>query len=469
MTEGVTIVVDIGKTRSKLSLWSRDGLCLHKRSRANQPQRSGSLSILDTAATADWLLATLSEFSSHKIEAIIPVAHGAAFAAIKGGSLAFAPIDYEQEIPEDVTAAYRAQRDVFSETGSPALPAGLNLGSQLHWLETLHGANFHDYIFMPYAQYWSWFLSGIATSEVTSLGCHSDLWSPAAQDYSPMAKRRGWAEQFAPISKAGNAIGTLKSAIAEHTGLPANVRVHCGLHDSNAAMCAAQGYAGIAGREATILSTGTWFIGMRSLSRSPSQLIDLATLPEDCDCLVNVDVNGNPVPSARFMGGREIETLLENDAQVDILADQPGLIDAAREVLQNGIMILPGFAPGFGPFAKARGHWVKRPEIVDQRRAAACLYAALVANRSLDLIGTKERILIEGRFAYAEIFVRALAALRPDTEIYTANADNDVSFGALRLLNPALAAAGQLSRVLPLDGDVMAYNDSWLSALGEVQ
>ena len=65
-----------------------------------------------------------------------PGGHGAAFAAIKGGKLAFAPLDYEQEIPVQTLCDYRAQRDDFAQTGSPALPRGLNIGAQLHWLES---------------------------------------------------------------------------------------------------------------------------------------------------------------------------------------------------------------------------------------------------------------------------------------------------------------------------------------------
>ena len=34
-------------------------------------------------------------------------------------------------------AEYRAQRDAFGMTGSPALPDGLNFGSQLWWMERL--------------------------------------------------------------------------------------------------------------------------------------------------------------------------------------------------------------------------------------------------------------------------------------------------------------------------------------------
>lgn len=128
-------------------------------------------------------------------------------------------------------------------------------------------------------------------------------------------------------------------------------------------------------------------------------------------------------------------------------------------------MILPTLASGFGPFPDGTFAWVNGPADWFARRATACLYAALVADVSLDLIGTKERILVEGRFAEAEVFVRGLAALRPDTAVYTANAHNDVSFGALRLINPDLKPDTALARVQPLDGDLTAYRAAWHAAL----
>ena len=75
------------------------------------------------------------------------------------------------------------------------------------------------------------------------------------------------------------------------------------------------------------------------------------------------------------------------------------------------------------------------------------------------------RVLVEGRFAEAEVFVRALAALRPQAAIYTANAHNDVSFGALRLVDPHLRPHGELTRVEPLPGDLAAYRAHWHAAM----
>jgi sugar (pentulose or hexulose) kinase len=282
-----------------------------------------------------------------------------------------------------------------------------------------------------------------------------------------LAQRLGWATRFAPLARAGDAVGTLRPDLAETTGLSADVRIHAGLHDSNAALNAARGFAEIARHEATVLSTGTWFIALRSPGRLPAAAADTAQLPEARDCLVNVDVFGQPVPSARFMGGREIESVIAIDTRrIDIKPDQPALLAAVPQVLAAGAMLLPTLAPGCGPFPDGQGRWVNEPEDWYAKRAATSLYAALVADASLDLIGSDERLLVEGRFAEAEVFVRALAALRPDTAVYVANAHNDVSFGALRLLDPALAPQGELVRVAPLDADLAAYREDWRAAIG---
>ncbi|UVO54367.1 FGGY-family carbohydrate kinase [Sphingomonas sp. SUN039] len=455
MGDGCVIVVDVGKTLAKASVWTRDGRCLDRVTRPNEPVAGPGYAALDTAGVERWLEAALAGFAAHPVEAIIPVTHGAAFAVVSDDTLAFPPLDYEQSLPEAAAYDYAGQRDAFADTGSPALPAGLNLGAQLHWLEELHGDAFAGATLMPYAQYWAWWLSGVAVREVTTLGCHSDLWHPQANDWSMLAKRRGWAAQFAPVAKAGDAIGTVRPDLASRTGLSSQVRVHAGLHDSNAALLAARGFAEIADHEATVLSTGTWFVAMRLTG-------DATVLPEGRDCLVNVDPDARPVPSARWMGGREIETLIELDTRrVDIVPDQPALIAAVPDVLAADAMVLPTLAPGCGPFPQTGGGWHNRPDDWFARRAAACLYAALVTATSLDLIGTRERLLVEGRFADAQVFVRALASLRPDLVVYTANAHNDVSFGALRLIDPSLKPQGALARVAPLDVDLTAYSARW--------
>jgi len=456
LDHGAYIVIDLGKTLSKVSLWDRAGRKLAQQVRPNAPVTVDGVRCLDTKGVGAWLTGALAAWAEHPVEAIVPVGHGAAVAVLREGRLAFAPLDYEQDIPADAMEGYRAARDPFAMTGSPALPHGLNFGAQLWWLE--QQGLLGNATLLPWAQYWAWFLSGVPVSEVTSLGCHSDLWAPAAGTFSPMAVRLGWADKFAPLARAGDVIGTLRPALAAATGLSPTVRVLAGLHDSNAALHAARGFAEVAAGEATVLSTGTWFVAMRRPAG------DGPALPEGRDCLVNVDLDARAVPSARFMGGREI-ALIVGEAGVDAPGDQPALLAAVPGLLDAGAMLLPTLVPGCGPFPGHTARWLAEPEDSVARRAAACLYAALVTDAALDWIGACETLLVEGRFAAAEVFVRALAALRPAMRVLVADSASDVSFGALRLIDPALVPPARLRQVEPLAGDLAAYRKGWRSAL----
>lgn len=460
MGELLTVVLDVGKTMAKLTLWTSAGELVARASRVNASFNCGDYVALDVDGIEHWAADTLRAFTQvGRIVAIVPVAHGAAAAVVRDGFLVTPPADYEDPIGLEDCGRYDAGRSLFRETGSPRLPDGLNLGAQLDRLERLRpGLLDGNAQILPWAQYWAWRLCGVAAAEVTSLGCHTDLWNPEATKPSAMAVARGWAAKLPPVRPAAAVLGTITPEWRNRTGLSADTKVHCGIHDSNAALLAARGYPEIADSEATVLSTGTWFVAMRSPGRGNT----VPVLNEQRDCLVNVDAYGRPVPSARFMGGREIELLTGLDnRRIDIKPDQPALIDAVSALVATGARVLPTFAPGFGPFPEHRGRWIDMPTEARARRAAVSLYAALVADASLDLIGARERILVEGRFADADVFVRALAALRPNTAVYRANANNDVSFGALRLLNPALSPSGAVERVRPLDGAVMAYRAHW--------
>lgn len=454
------VVIDIGKTLSKATLWGPDGALIARLTRPNRRVQGPGYLALDADGIDAWLGSALGDLAKRgPIDAIVPVAHGAAAAVVRDGGLQLPPMDYENPISATERARYDAGRDPFDLTGSPALPDGLNLGAQIHLLETLRPDVFRPgTMLLPWPQYWAWRLCGQAASEVTSLGCHTDLWSPVTGEPSEMAQRRGWADMLPALRWAEDCLGLLTQEWVERTGLSPGVRVHCGIHDSNAALLGARGFPEIAGREATVLSTGTWFVAMRT----PTRRIDFGTLPERRDCLVNVDATGHTVPSARFMGGREIETLTGIDTRrIDIAPDQPRLIQALPQALQSGARVLPTFAAGTGPFPHARGRWVQMPADEAPRRAAVSLYAALMADVSLDLIGSRERILVEGRFAAAQVFIRALASLRPDSNVFVANVENDASYGALRLLETSLPPISTLQQVVPLDVDLDECRAEW--------
>jgi sugar (pentulose or hexulose) kinase len=460
MAAGWTIVLDVGKTHSKATLWSESGLCEAQRVHTNQRLTSGSILTLDVSGIEKWLQHVLSEFATlGPIRAIVPVAHGAGVALLRRGRLQCAPLDYEWPGVAVDRATYDRQRDRFAHSGSPALPAGLNFGIQLHWLESLKSADFRSGTIVPWAQYWAWVLSGVAASEVTSLGCHSDLWRPYEGSHSKLAVDRGWAERLAPLTPAHQILGTLEPEWVARTGLSSQVEVYCGLHDSNAAFLDACNHEALKEHDCTVLSTGTWFVAMRSPLRPDSAHVD--TLPEHRDCLVNVGAAGNPVPSARFMGGREIELLTGNLMALDTPEVHEIHHQALMRAIQCEEMTLPGGVAGVGPYPKARRGPVPRREYP---LAHAHLYAALLTDVSLDLIGSYDTLLIEGRFSAAPLFARALATLRPATRVLVSSDENGVARGALRTAKVKCPDCAPLSLAEPLAVDITRYRDAWREA-----
>jgi sugar (pentulose or hexulose) kinase len=132
---------------------------------------------------------------------------------------------------------------------------------------------------------------------------------------------------------------------------------------------------------------------------------DTKNLDQNRDSLANVDAFGRPVPTARFMGGREFDTMVGK-----IVEPTKADIDA---VINDDVQALPTFAASVGPFGGKTGRWtVEASELPGgQRTAAASLYLALVARECLDLCGLGRSITIEGPLARNALFGAALAAL----------------------------------------------------------
>jgi hypothetical protein len=129
--------------------------------------------------------------------------------------------------------------------------------------------------------------------------------------------------------------------------------------------------------------------------------------------------------------------------------------------VESGTMILPSAVRGVGPFPNATSRWVGARQDGNDAIARAHLYAALVADVSLDLIGCSDTLLIDGRFSNAPVFAQSLARLRPATRVFIGSEENGVARGALHLATGAKADANALQRVSPLPVDLTEYRSRW--------
>jgi L-fuculokinase len=444
-------VLDIGKTNAKVVVADpRTGEQIWSRAHPNGPLAGAPYRAIDAQAIETFVLSALGDAPRRaEIGVIVPVAHGACAALVTADGLALPVMDYEEPALEEVAEAYRALRDPFADTGSAFLPFGLNLGRQLHFLETRFIAPYkaaRHLLLWP--QYWAWRLSGVRANEVTALGCHTDLWRPRSASFSALAEGRGWARLLPPLKPAGAVIGPLRVSVTARTGLHPATAVLVGIHDSNASFLRHR-LTREPGEPFVVISSGTWTVMLAAGGRTEP-------LNEARDCLVNVDAFGEPVPTARFMGGREYAAIAGEEAPTPT-------VENLEAVLVAGAVAWPCFTAAGGPFQGRRGRLEGADGLKAAERAAlAILYCALVADVSLDLLEARGAIVIEGPFADNPLFGSLLAAFRPRQPVSLSHDHAGTIGGALALAAPDDASLPRLTPCARLQSPrLAAYRRAW--------
>ena len=445
-------VIDIGKTNAKLALVDLEDLSeIAVRTRPNTVRPGPPWPHFDLDGHWEFLLAGLADMHRvHGIDAISVTTHGASAVLLDArGNLAAPMLDYEHDGPDRVSAAYDAIRPDFGQTGSPRLPHGLNLGAQLHWqLSEDPGLSDRIAHVLTYPQYWGFRLTGEMACDVCSLGCHTDLWDPFRATLTDLPAHLGLSGRFAQPRLPGDTLGHLRPQIAAATGLPRDLPVAVGIHDSNASLLP---HLLTEGPSFSVVSTGTWVVSLCMGG-------DLVALDPARDTLVNVNALGEPVASARFMGGREYEIIRDPDP--DAVATQA---DVAR-VLGEGIMLMPSVVPGCGPFPDRITRWIGGEPAGGIRNAALDIYLALMTATCLGLIGQRGRIIVEGPFARNRVYLGALAAAT-GAGVIAGEGRTGTSTGASLLLGTETRSLPTLGEVAPLE-PVSDYFTAWREASG---
>ena len=447
-------VLDVGKTNVKLALFDQ-GRLLWEKSTSNRILPGSPYPHEDVDSAWGFFLAALSEAArGHEIAALIPTAHGAAGALIGANDLAVPVMDYEFSDVEQIEPDYAKIRPPFSETLSPKLPAGLNLGRQLAYQKWRCPDRFAKARhFLTYPQYWAWRLAGIAASEVTSLAAHTDLWEPRNGRVSSLAKDLGIESLIPPLRRAFDPLGPIKPDIASATSLAPETQVFCGVHDSNASLLPY-----LVSREApfTLLSTGTWIILM-------CVGLSLDQLDARDDTLANVNVLGQPTACGRFMGGREYAVIAGAGGNPELAA--------IERVIASGAIALPCFSGQGGPYATSKG--VIRGDVpAGDRTALATLYCALISDMMLTRMGaTSGDLIIEGTFAGNPVFCQTLSELRPKQRVFAAADAAGTARGAAMLAHwppPACRLAAPTPVPSASIAGLDAYRDAWTALINQI-
>ena len=456
-----TFIFDIGKTNIKGYVLNEQSETVWTESTKNASIQGQDYTYIDVENVEKWLLTALKKANqAFDISAINISTHGACAVLVgQDDNLLMPVMDYECNTPEQVSAEYDVIRPAFEQSFSPNLSAGLNLGRQLWWLKTHKADEFSTvkHVFM-YPQYWVWRLTGKAVNEVTSLGCHTDLWLPEQEDYSSLVDKLNIRHAMPPLVAAHDSVGALSNEVQKQTGISHTCQVFAGIHDSNASF--ARYLTNDVNQEFTVVSTGTWIITM-------SMGGNIKRLHEESDMLANVCVLNKPIACARFMGGREFELICQ---QTNANATDNVSVSDIQKLIDQQLFALPAFESGSGPF---RGKQSKITAPPENGKALATLYLALMIDHQLTQLEAKGDIIFGSTSKKNPLMCSIIAQLRPHQRVVLSGDNASTVKGAWVLTDWQKWCARKEeindTAVSPELYNLNEYKANWLAAIHKNQ
>jgi sugar (pentulose or hexulose) kinase len=421
-------VLDVGKSNVKLSAVTADGDVVETLSVGNPVLEGSPWKHHDLQGLSGWLFDSLAALSRrHPLSIFVATGHGSGGALVgsdpdDGDGAVLPMIDYEQALPDDIRHAYEPLSGSFFDRGSAIMHGATHQARQIFWMQRARPQDFaRARWFLSVPQYWAWRLSGVAVSETTVLGAQSHLWNVAEKHWSPIVISQGWGRLMPPFVKAWQVLGTIRPDLAKRYGLPGDMKVLAGIHDSSANFYRYQA-AGL--EDATIVSTGTWIVALNAGT-------SLTRLDEHRGMTCNSDVFGRPVGGALTMGGREF-------AHVAGLGNANCNADArlVSRLIGQGTMALPSFGSDDGLFpGSARQGKIAGLEPADdaERQALGVLYTALLTIECVEALAAGGPLILDGSFLHDPLYGALVAALHPGCETLASLEPYGVASGAALL------------------------------------
>lgn len=433
----VIAIFDVGKTNKKLFLFDRNyRMVFEKTARFTETVdedgdpcenlESLRLSVFDS-------LRDVFKRKEFDIKSINFSTYGASLVYIDKDGRPLTPLynylkEYPKELKQQFYDTYGSEDVIAAETASPVL-GNLNSGMQLYRIKYEKPKIYKQ---MKYAlhlpQYMSYLMSGMVCSDMTSIGCHTQLWNYGKKNYHSWVRAEGLHKKLAPISPSDKVVDAAFPGSSYTIGI--------GLHDSSAALIP---YLVNFQEPFVLISTGTWCISLNPFNNKP-----LTTEELHADCLSYMTYRGKPVKASRLFAGHEHETQVKRIADhfnqsviryrsvkyspetIARLRKNPKpLVSTERSGLQTsnfGYRDLSAFS------SDTEAYHQLILDLVDLQKTAT--------QRVLE--GTKvRRIFVDGGFSKNAIYMNLLAAAFPQMEVFAASMAQATAIGTALAIHSA--------------------------------
>ena len=429
----VCAIFDIGKTNKKLFLFNENyEIVLEKSTQFPEIQDEDGFPCEDVNLLKKWILSSFEEvcqLEEFDIKALNFSTYGASFVHVNEYGETVAPLyNYLKPYPENVKKqfydTYGGESGFAQKTASPIL-GSLNSGMILYRLKYEKPSLFAQIKYsLHLPQYLHLLFTGNFYSDITSIGCHTNLWNFEKNQYHEWVEKEGILEKLAPISS--------KPLFLNYSDNQ-SFKIGTGLHDSSAALIP---YLATFKEPFVLISTGTWCISL-----NPFNHIPLTTEELQYDCLAYMQYTGKPVKASRLFAGNEHEQQTKRLAEY---FQKPN--DYFKIVKYNIEAINKLQHENLNKGESLRG--AKRPPMQE----------SLFGNRDLSVFETYEQayhqlildivsqqllstelvihnapvkqLFVDGGFGKNEIYMNLLAKAFPEMEVYAASVAQATSLGA---------------------------------------
>lgn len=427
----VIAIFDVGKTNKKLFLFDQQYNMVHEESKKFvEIKDEDAFPCEDLQALTKWISEKFKQISSssdYNLRAVNFSAYGASLVHLDEAGKPLTPLynylkPYPEKLKKQFYDTYGGESLIAKQTASPVLGC-LNSGMQLYQLKYEQPKIFsrlkHS-LHIP--QYLSFIVSSIKVSEITSIGCHTQLWDFQKNKYHQWVSAEGLEEKFPPIYRADKIIHVPNDT--------SDIAIGIGLHDSSAALIP---YLKLFDEPFILISTGTWCISLNPFNQSPLTDYEL-----NHDCLCYLSYEGKPVKASRLFAGHEHEQQVKRLAEhfnkplnyfTTVSADAQ-LLRKIKQSTEQPQKNEHSVMEGPSAFAKRDLKDFKHYEEA-YHQLIADLIQQQTRSTSMVLKGTPvKKIFVDGGFATNSIYMQLLTTSFPEIEIYAASVAQASAIGA---------------------------------------
>lgn len=266
-------------------------------------------------------------------------------------------------------------------------------------------------------QYLNHLVTGGYYSDITSIGCHTQLWDFVKNDYHDWVYSEGIDKILAPLFPSDMAMTSVINGQEYQVG--------AGLHDSSSALIP---YLTSFSEPFILISTGTWCISLNPFNNNPLTVEEL-----NKDCLCYMEYHGKPVKASRLFAGNEHEQQTKRIAghfhkpadQYKKVRYQPELLTKVNDTQIDDQALMQQSLFGsrdlsaFSSYDEAYHCLIQ--DIMQQQQVSTAL--------AIQDTGVK-RIFVDGGFGKNVVYMNLLAAAFPQLEVFAASVAQATAIGA---------------------------------------